>query len=480
MAQETKLDLAACAGVLGLPLERLKTAVRERQFPDPVGHEDGQPYWLDAQAYGWALSAAPEAAGRVPLWWWPDADEPAAFTGPRDIGDGDVALGWEVPGLGEVFMAWPSHDTLGGSDRIVSGLRDAAGIVVVESDFSAIGPSVRGILPSAPGVQEYPMLDWPRVAKVIGAPLPYWPFALRIPALIRAWKPGAPPVTAPAIPDMDVAPLLRLAAAVEDGSPAQRVLVNLVRITQHRETESAARNLQTLAKWTDASTVTVAARPMAVPDADDLDLGTRRAGWLEILARDDTLAAACIREKMMWDHGADFPFGNAETVNPDESPLAAEWAGRLIPAPRTAAFDQLDPHQAAAETLTDPETDAPVIRHRDGTLLAAVPQRLPATAPLAELILDRPVWVRTADGTLYLAPKDAYWGLSWGYGGSGPGALAVLASRLLADINTAPADNPSDAPEGLHDLMQQPWPAGTVLTRARLQAARDNRPWPRQ
>jgi hypothetical protein len=160
--------------------------------------------------------------------------------GRGDIGDGDVALGWEVPGLGEVFIAWPSHDTLGGSDRIVSGLRDAAGIVVVESDFSAIGPSVRGILPAAPGVQEYPRLDWPRVAKVIGAPLPYWPFALRIPALIRSWKPGAPPVTAPAIPDMDVAPLLRLAVAVQDGSPAQRVLVNLVRITQHRETESAA------------------------------------------------------------------------------------------------------------------------------------------------------------------------------------------------------------------------------------------------
>ena len=129
MVQETKLDLAACAGLLGLPLKRLRAAVRDRQFPDPAGYEDGQPYWLDAHAYGWALSAAPEAAGRVPLWWWPDAGEPAVFRGPRDIGGGDVALGWEVPGLGEVFMAWPSHDTLGGSDRIVSGLRDAAGVV---------------------------------------------------------------------------------------------------------------------------------------------------------------------------------------------------------------------------------------------------------------------------------------------------------------------------------------------------------------
>jgi hypothetical protein len=80
------------------------------------------------------------------------------------------------------------------------------------------------------------------------------------------------------------------------------------------------------------------------------------------------------------------------------------------PGPRTAGFDQLDPRQAAVETLTDPETDALAVRREDGTVLAAVPQRLPATSPLAELILDRPVWVRTADGTLYLAPKDAYWG----------------------------------------------------------------------
>jgi hypothetical protein len=81
----------------------------------------------------------------------------------------------------------------------------------------------------------------------------------------------------------------------------------------------------------------------------------------------------------------------------------------VVPTPRVAAFDQLNPRQAAAETLTDPATDAPVIRRDDGTLLASVPQRLPATAPLAELILDRPVWVRTADGTLYPAPKDAHW-----------------------------------------------------------------------
>lgn len=44
-----------------------------------------------------------------------------------------------------------------------------------------------------------------------------------------------------------------------------------------------------------------------------------------------------------------------------------------------------------------------MIRDGHGDLLAAIPQRLPATSPLAELILDHPIWVRTEDSTLYPA-----------------------------------------------------------------------------
>ena len=391
---------------------------------------------------------------------------------------GDVALGWDVPGLGAVFVAWPASETFGNSGRIVDSLRDAAAVVVVEADFSALGPSVRGILPGIPGVVEDEMVDWPLVSSVIGGPLPFWPLVLRMPDLIRAWRPGAPPVTTPAKPDLDLLPLLRLAAAVDDGSPAQRVLLNLVRIVEYRAATSAAQDLKFLTDWARSGTATVAARPLTVPetDVDDLDQGVRRAGWLEILSRDDLLAAACVRQKKDWDNGRDFPASSTVTVRPDDGPLAAEWAQSLRPAVRTASFDHLDPHHTAVETLTDPATDAPVVRETDGTLRAAVPQRLPATSPLQELILDRPVWVRTADGTLYLAPRDHYWGLAWGYSGSGPGALAVLAGRLLQNVNTGPADNPVDAPEGLYALMREKWPVGTVLTRAQLETARDGRP----
>jgi hypothetical protein len=86
--------------------------------------------------------------------------------------------------------------------------------------------------------------------------------------------------------------------------------------------------------------------------------------------------------------------------------------------------------------------------------------------------------VRTEDGTLYPAPKDKYYGLSWGsYAGSGQGSLALLISRLLEDINARGADSLAGAPDGLEKLTQMDWPPGTVLTRAQLEAARDGRPY---
>jgi hypothetical protein len=168
--------------------------------------------------------------------------------------------------------------------------------------------------------------------------------------------------------------------------------------------------------------------------------------------------------------GDDFPFSNPEEIDPTTE-YGAEWSARLEPIERTAAFELIDSDQC--DTLTDPETGAPVILKADGLLLAAIPQRLPATSPLAEVILDSPIWILTKDGGLYPAPKHSYFGLSWGYSGSGPGSLALLIHRLLNDVTARGADNIDGAPEGLEELTESTWPRGTVLTRAQLEAARD-------
>lgn len=103
---------------------------------------------------------------------------------------------------------------------------------------------------------------------------------------------------------------------------------------------------------------------------------------------------------------------------------------------------------------------------------ALAPQRLP-TSPLAELILEDPIWVRTQDGTLYPAPYNHHSGLNWSYGGTGTATLAALAHTLLADITTEGARSSDSAPDGLHQLFRRDWPPSTVLTRAQLEAARD-------
>jgi hypothetical protein len=170
------------------------------------------------------------------------------------------------------------------------------------------------------------------------------------------------------------------------------------------------------------STVAIAAEPLPVPEVgdDDLDESLRRAGWLDILARRDTLAVSVVRALLAWDGGSMLPFSKPADIDPS-SRYGKEWASRLEPAQRIAAFEipqRRDKH--AVEYLIDPETDAPVIRTVDGTLIAGIPQRLPAQSPLAEVVLDDPIWVRVQDGTLYIAPEHHYYGMAWGYSGSGP------------------------------------------------------------
>lgn len=128
----------------------------------------------------------------------------------------------------------------------------------------------------------------------------------------------------------------------------------------------------------------------------------------------------------------------------------------------------------------DPVSGAPVVRKSDGTLTVAVPQRLSGeNGKLIEVILDEPIWVRTENGVLQVAPQHYYYGINWGYGGSGPGSLALLIHRLLDDITAPAADTIIGAPDGLDELTQLAWPLEQVLTRETLEAARQGRAYRR-
>lgn len=467
-----QLPLAGCAQLLGIPEQRLRGELLAT-LREVASARDGTQYlWAAADVYRWAAVMLPEIAGRIPATFWMRASGPAPYLGTERLGGSAVALGWETQ-LGELWLVWdyPTDASSTLADA-AAALRSASAVALVGGDFGRTGPSVWGVLPAAPSARRYE-IGWSELSGILGQPVPYWPAPLRIPEVVENWRPGSAAAIAAAIPDPDPYPLLRLAALTEPGGPAQQTLVNLALTWQARATSYARRELEVAHERAEPGTLAVAATPLETPAAstEDLEEAVRRAGWLEILGRRDYLAALCVRQMMQWDGGSDFPASTPAHIDL-ASPHAQEWERRLVPAPRTALIEVLDPDHSAIEVLADPTTDAPAIRKLGGSLLAIMPQRLPTLSPLSQMILDEPIWVRTQDGVLYPAPQHHYYGLNWGYPGSGPGTLAALADRLLDDIAAQAPGTAIGAPVGLDHLMTRKWPKGTVLTRAQLEAAR--------
>jgi hypothetical protein len=130
------------------------------------------------------------------------------------------------------------------------------------------------------------------------------------------------------------------------------------------------------------------------------------------------------------------------------------------------------------ELLHDEASGFPAVRRTDHmgevTIYATIPQRIASVSPLSEVILgEETVWIRTADGRVWLAPEIAGEGLNYGYEGSGPIALARLVDRLLDDITSPPVTDYEPPNEGLLALtVSAPQDGVTVYKRGQLLAAR--------
>lgn len=483
MGRAQYLDFAACARRLRVNPRWLRRQLRAGTFIAPSDHDGGETLWSEAAVLRWAATFHPDLAAVAPLKYWPDAAQAAEYLEPEALPKGVVVLSWSTE-RGVVGVVWDSRYPLDHSLRDTAArLQGHAVLVNVDPDFGMDGPAVRAINTLDPE-QEYG-LWWRDLSRVLGQPMPYWPLLLRDPGLILTWRPGQAATQAPVQTDLDSAPLLRMAAMFDPTHAVHRTLLWHARTAERRAAESTQQDLDLLMERFDLfpeksphPTTTVAAIPL-VPEestADELAPMFRRAAWLDLLARADTLSVRCVREVLSWDGGADFPFCKTQEVDPSHDP-GREWASRLEPSPRSAAFELLGAASDTDQTLTDPITDAPALLTALGKIRTAVPQWLPSDVPLAELILGKDIiWVRTQNGTLYPAPQLPTYGLKWGYSGGGPAALAVLIERLLDDI-TAPGAAPSQAAAGLRELTSTEWPAGTVLTREQLEAARDGRPY---
>jgi hypothetical protein len=213
------LDLAGCADLLGVTPPRLWWWAMTGQFVRASVTAGGKPRWSRDAVYRWAIASPYGLAGQVPLRYWPDATEPAeydrAFRSPHAVS----LRWWTKPG--SILMVWTlSHGYVPPRIELVHELPPADVVLEVMRNFGADGPQAESYVRSRPS--RHHGMWWSEISRVLGQAAPYWPGSLRLPELISAWKPGAEMAEAPAMPDLDIAVLLRMAAMYEPEHPTWR------------------------------------------------------------------------------------------------------------------------------------------------------------------------------------------------------------------------------------------------------------------
>lgn len=337
---------------------------------------------------------------------------------------------------------------------------------------------------------------WRYYARVIGQPAPYWPKDVAFEDLMTAWQPGHPPVTTMPVLSPDMSPLLQMSALYPPDSPTHRVLMYYYLRVLHdagiysrwaaeaaTDEHFEAFNEDHSVAFTDRLVLGAAAIDVPQPKAlDDLSETAIRAVFAEISSRHDTLAVRVIECIHMFGAEHHLPFASIDRYRVGETAMLDEWLKQLdevpmhVPDPRFGHFAPKY-YPRVRRRLIDRATGAPVVELVDfhdevEEYVTALPRRLPATTPLAELIIDNgghSLWIRTGDGTLYPAPGGRY-DVAWGGSGS---YIGPLIERLLDNVNTEPLDSVEARKDnGLTKLTKKDVPNGTVFTRAELEAAR--------
>lgn len=472
---DRQLDLAALADLLGLSTRQARRLASQEGFP---AARNG--LWEAEEVWRWAAAADADLARRVPIGYQPPATDPAPHVGAREAAGlpRAVFVAWDArPGL--VCFAYGLRDSLSAGQVVTQVPYPAeqvyavCGVELHESAVDAPLPWLTIAYPHHPDPERGEEIAWRDLARLLGQPVPYWPWGLRQREHLLSWQPGDPVPVRPAECEVDLTAAAML-AVLEDDGPVRRTVEHLVRRNQWMATHEALRDTELIDTHADPAVMQVVARPLPTPevDRDQVPEVDQRAAWLDLLTRRDDLAAAAVTLAKDTHGGRGFPFAAIERFQRRSATLD-EWLAGLQPCDRLAGHVYLATREDVTDYLRDPRTDAPVVHTADGEVLTLVPYRLPTVEPLAELILDERPWVRTADGTLYLAPQGSYGGLLWGYSGSGPSTLAGIVDDLLTDITSPGREGPTGPipPAGLLRLFRKKHPHGTVLSRTELEKA---------
>lgn len=103
---------------------------------------------------------------------------------------------------------------------------------------------------------------WADLARVTGGPVPYWPVGQRQPGEMLRWSPGDPPAKVPPADELNIAPLLRLAADLDDGSTPAQAVLHLANLIQEQAASRVRIDLEILETAGNRAAIALAATPV--------------------------------------------------------------------------------------------------------------------------------------------------------------------------------------------------------------------------
>ncbi|QNE18314.1 hypothetical protein F1D05_10935 [Kribbella qitaiheensis] len=482
---EDRLSMVDIATLLGVSRSRVHQLRKEPGFPAPVEREGGRDFFDPATVWRYLVASGHKLAAKAPVLF--RRLEPGDWVRYRGVVTNRLGsvLVWDTA-IGGVGVWYPAPASQWARDQGVPELFEQLphvdALVRVSVFLDAFGPELSAHDRKAQkrGRSVGYRADWEDLAAVTGGPVPWWPTSLLKPRELDRWEPGRPPVESAPLPDADTA-VLRSAAAAEPGQTSVRAMLTALANEIETSAFDQARHEVDMLAGTPVvkdGHLLIAATPLAAPghEAPAPAELVRRDAWAQLLQRTDTLAGDCVKVAIEWNGGTDLPYSTRIEVRPAQSAAAKEWAERLVDAdPQLAAFATFSEAAGADRHLVDPDTGAPAISRGRDALFVAVPQRIASSTDLAAVILeDHVVWVRTADGRLWLAPQLSGAGIAWGYSGSGARTLAHLLGDLLTDITATVTHRPAPLP-GLMDLVRDAPDTGITFSSRQLEdAAKQN------
>ncbi|WP_331750104.1 hypothetical protein OG529_36765 (plasmid) [Streptomyces longwoodensis] len=487
----TKVEVQHLLGVTTFGMWRLTR--KYDKFPKPDdrpyspfnrGRQEPEEAWDATKVYSWAARTAEFAhRGAVLLRPAPENPAPGRWLGYRDTLRGP-ALDWHTDiGVIRLVHCDDSKTATDVASAIASnGNKDGVTTVcALYGDMGIGGPALVAADTAHPGI-EYEA-GWDDVAAYVGQAMPWWPDLLRLPHLIRKWKPGAQAAVVE-VPPNDNERILRRAAANEVFDVTSRVAAtDMANSIRNNRIDNTNHEIEIFCKegYGDTPNQVV---PGAVPDTShhplpcDGDREALKAGWrrLALHTHPDAVAAlevAVGREPDL------LPFGAVTEIPVQQGTISDRWTHRLTMCDPTAAHAVLAQDTKPQAFFIDPLTDMPVLRTPDAggkqVWRFYAPLSLPAGgAELASVVLHHTLWVLTSDGHVHPAPctpaEHLWWGDGWG---DRPSEATAVVHQLLDDLGaTVDLHKHWDAPKGLTALFNEDHKQGAELARASLLHAR--------